>query len=77
MAADRWLLRQRVHRAQELLETTVLSIEEIAAQCGFGTSTNLRQHFASLVHTSPQAYRRAFRVPDGRGSAPRFPAESD
>jgi transcriptional regulator GlxA family with amidase domain len=31
-----WLLRQRVHHAQELLETTDLSIEEISRHCGFG-----------------------------------------
>ncbi|GIG70341.1 GlxA family transcriptional regulator [Phytomonospora endophytica] len=57
----RWLLRQRVHRAQELLETTALSVEEVAASCGFGTAVNLRQHFAGSLHTTPQAYRRAFR----------------
>jgi len=57
----RWLLRQRVHRAQELLETTGLSIEDVAVRCGFGTSISLRQRFAKLVHTTPQAYRRAFR----------------
>ncbi|ADB34557.1 transcriptional regulator, AraC family [Kribbella flavida DSM 17836] len=55
-----WLLRQRVRRAQELLETTSLGIEEIARQCGFGTSINLRQHFVRQVHVSPNGYRRAF-----------------
>lgn len=57
-----WLLRQRVHRAQELLETTDLSVEEISRHCGFGTSIAMRQHFAKHVKTSPTTYRRTFRA---------------
>lgn len=55
-----WLLTQRVRHAQELLETTALSIEEVARDCGFGTAINLRQHFARRVNMSPLSYRRAF-----------------
>lgn len=57
-----WLLRQRVHHAQELLETTDLSVEEISRRCGFGTSIAMRQHFAKHIRTSPMAYRRTFRA---------------
>jgi AraC family transcriptional activator FtrA len=57
-----WLQVQRVRLAQRLLETTDLSIEIVAAQSGFSTSGNLRRHFGQLVHTSPQAYRQAFRT---------------
>ncbi|MET9312827.1 helix-turn-helix domain-containing protein [Kribbella sp. NPDC003505] len=57
-----WLLRQRVHHAQELLETTDLSVEEISRHCGFGTSVAMRQHFAKHIRTSPMAYRRSFRA---------------
>ncbi|GAA4219783.1 GlxA family transcriptional regulator [Actinocatenispora rupis] len=56
-----WLLRQRIHRAQELLETTDLSVEQISRYCGFGTAVAMRQHFARHVRTSPTAYRRSFR----------------
>ncbi|MFI6829469.1 GlxA family transcriptional regulator [Kribbella sp. NPDC050241] len=55
-----WLLTQRVRHAQELLETTALSIEDIARHCGFGTAINLRHHFTRRVNMSPLAYRRAF-----------------
>ncbi|MEV0800651.1 helix-turn-helix domain-containing protein [Kribbella sp. NPDC050281] len=55
-----WLLTQRVRHAQELLETTALSIEDIARHCGFGSAINLRQHFTRRVNMSPLAYRRAF-----------------
>lgn len=60
-----WLLRQRVHRAQELLETTDLSVEAISRHCGFGTSVAMRQHFAKHIRTSPTAYRRTFRPRTG------------
>lgn len=58
----RWLLMQRVRRARELLETTDLSVEEIAVRCGFGNSINLRKHFAVQVQASPHGYRTAFRL---------------
>ena len=47
---------------RRLLETTDLPVELIASRSGFGTATNLRQHFQRLVRTSPHAYRRTFRV---------------
>ncbi len=55
-----WLTRQRVHHAQRLLETTDESVERIAADSGFGSATNLRNHFQRVVHTTPTRYRRAF-----------------
>jgi transcriptional regulator GlxA family with amidase domain len=56
----RWLLMQRVLLAQRLLERTDESVELIASRCGFGTASNLRQHFQRAVGTSPAAYRRTF-----------------
>ena len=56
----RWLNAQRVLRAQELLETTQRSVEEIAALTGFGSATSLRQHFIATNATSPTQYRREF-----------------
>jgi AraC family transcriptional activator FtrA len=58
----RWLLRQRVLLAQRLLETTDLSVERVAAQCGFGTPAGMRVHFQRHVGTSPLAYRRTFQA---------------
>ena len=52
--------RARVRSAQRLLETTRLDVEQVAADCGFGSASVLRQHFAAVVGTSPLAYRRAF-----------------
>lgn len=56
-----WLNSQRVLRAQELLESTELNIDEIAREAGFGHSVLLRHHFTKVLDTSPQSYRRAFR----------------
>lgn len=56
----RWLLHQRVRRAQQLLETSDRPIGWIADTCGFGGAASLRAHFARIVGESPSAYRRAF-----------------
>jgi transcriptional regulator GlxA family with amidase domain len=56
-----WLLRQRVQLAQRLLEVTDLSVEAVAERSGLSTGANLRKHFSRIVHTSPQAYRLAFK----------------
>lgn len=55
-----WLLQARVRRAQYILETTNLSVEQVAQRTGFGSSTSLREHFRRLLGTSPVAYRNAF-----------------
>ncbi len=59
---NRWLIRQRVLLAQRLLESTDQPVEQVASSSGFGTATNLRQHFQRVVRLSPNAYRRTFRT---------------
>ncbi|MER6500377.1 helix-turn-helix domain-containing protein [Streptomyces sp. NPDC001455] len=56
-----WLTRQRVERARQLLESTDLSIDQVARDAGFGTATSLRQHLQAVLGVSPSAYRRTFR----------------
>lgn len=57
-----WLVHQRILRAQRLLETTDLTVEEIAHQVGFSSAVTLRPHFRRVLGTSPQRYRDAFRT---------------
>jgi transcriptional regulator GlxA family with amidase domain len=64
-----WVTRARVHLAQRLLETTDLSIEELAGAVGFGSSAILRERFGGIVGTTPQAYRRSFRTPSAGSMA--------
>ncbi|MGI5271614.1 GlxA family transcriptional regulator [Nonomuraea sp. CA-218870] len=54
-----WLRDQRLDRAEELLETTDLSVEKIAHLVGFGSGGVLRLHFAKRHGVGPHAYRRA------------------
>lgn len=66
-----WVTRQRLVRAQELLERTTAGVDEVARASGFGSASLLRHHFARVLGTSPQAYRRQFALPaDAPGAAP-------
>jgi transcriptional regulator GlxA family with amidase domain len=57
-----WLLTQRIHRAQLLLETTNDSLDTIAVAVGMGTATTLRRQFHRTAGVPPGAYRRTFRA---------------
>jgi transcriptional regulator GlxA family with amidase domain len=56
----RWLTAQRLALARELLESTELTIEDIAVRCGLGSAANLRTHFYRDTATTPSRYRRTF-----------------
>ncbi|MYM85003.1 helix-turn-helix domain-containing protein [Duganella sp. FT50W] len=55
-----WLLGARVRHAQALLETSMLSIQQVGDASGFGSSATFRACFTKLVGTSPHDYRRNF-----------------
>ena len=59
----RWLGQQRVELARDLLETTSLPIDQVAARCGFGTAASMRQHLRAALGVAPSAYRRTFHPP--------------
>jgi transcriptional regulator GlxA family with amidase domain len=56
-----WVTKQRVLRAEQLLEQTDRSVEWIASEVGFGNAATLRHHFTRSRGVSPQQYRRTFR----------------
>ncbi|HYE50065.1 MAG TPA: transcriptional regulator FtrA [Azospirillaceae bacterium] len=58
---SRWLLKQRLARARELLEGSDLPVEHVATECGFGTADTLRRQFRAELGTSPARYRAAFK----------------
>jgi transcriptional regulator GlxA family with amidase domain len=58
----RWLTSQRILVAQQLLEETGETVDVVAERAGFGNATVLRHHFRTWKHTTPHAYRRAFRL---------------
>jgi transcriptional regulator GlxA family with amidase domain len=55
-----WIRTQRLDAARRLLETTDLSVDQVATDCGFGSAVTLRQNFATAFSTSPTEYRRHF-----------------
>ncbi len=54
----RWILNERLLRAQECLANSTLSIDEIAGQTGFGSAASLRHHFRTHFLLSPGQYRK-------------------
>ncbi len=67
----RWLNAQKIVLACRTLETTDLSVTEVAGQSGFTDQSSLWRHFTRQVGLSPLSYRRSFRaqLPNG-GPAP-------
>ncbi|MDH6540357.1 transcriptional regulator GlxA family with amidase domain [Streptomyces sp. SPB4] len=55
-----WVMRARVDLARELLERSERGVEQIAADVGLGTGSNLRLHFQRILGTTPSEYRRTF-----------------
>jgi transcriptional regulator GlxA family with amidase domain len=60
-----WIIRQRVSRARELLESTDLTVDQIAGRVGFVTAASLRQHMHAAIGVAPLAYRRTFQAAAG------------
>lgn len=61
MAFNRWLTEVRLQKGRDLLESSELSIEQIAEQTGYRSATAFRQQFRQKHQISPQAWRREFR----------------
>lgn len=52
-----YLVTRRIRRARELLETTDLSLSDIARASGFADQGHMARHFRSLVGSTPRQYR--------------------
>ncbi|MEU5999576.1 MULTISPECIES: helix-turn-helix domain-containing protein [unclassified Streptomyces] len=67
ISPGQWLAQQRVERARHLLESSDLSVDQVARDAGFGTPQSMRQHLQAALGVTPTAYRRTFRegVPAG------------
>jgi transcriptional regulator GlxA family with amidase domain len=71
VSPGQWLAQQRVERARQLLESTDLSVDQVAREAGFGTAQSMRQHLQAALGVTPTAYRRTFRVGSTSGSGSR------
>ncbi|WP_104523671.1 helix-turn-helix domain-containing protein [Blastococcus atacamensis] len=72
-----WLLGQRLAAAEELLENSDASIEEIARLVGFGTAAGLREQFSRRRGVSPRTYRQTFRSGAAVSAARAAPVQLD
>ncbi|MFF3819690.1 GlxA family transcriptional regulator [Streptomyces bluensis] len=69
VSPGQWLTQQRVERARHLLESSDLSIDQVAHDAGFGTAQSMRQHLQAALGVTPTAYRRTFRAGSGHDRA--------
>lgn len=60
LAPYAWIIRERIERAKELLETSRLPAQRVAERVGMGSAESLRHHFRALVGTTPVQYRARF-----------------
>jgi transcriptional regulator GlxA family with amidase domain len=56
----KWLIAQRIQASLALLESSSLSIEEVASRVGFESSVTYRHHFVRSLRTTPSEYRGCF-----------------
>lgn len=61
MTAGDYLQNQRLHTARELLRTSNLSINEVAAQSGYQDSSYFCARFKKVMGQTPLAYRKSVR----------------
>ncbi len=58
MAPYRYLMQQRVKRAEQLLKQQSVAISTIALDCGFANQTHLTKVFRQMTGTTPKAYQK-------------------
>ena len=62
LSPRKWITQQRVVAARRLLETTDLTIDDVASAVGYSTATSLRRHLTAQLGVAPNAYRQAHHV---------------
>lgn len=60
MSVGEWLSAERLNMAQNLLETTDLSIEQIAEEVGFSSVLTFRDKFKQKFYVTPKQWRKTF-----------------
>jgi AraC-like DNA-binding protein len=67
MPPIRYLRQLRMERAKDLLESSFLSVKEIAYQVGLNDESHFVRDFKSTYGSSPAHYRSQFKNSNGRG----------
>ncbi|WGL29773.1 GlxA family transcriptional regulator [Pectobacterium brasiliense] len=68
MSVGDWLTTERLHRSQELLEITRLSVEQVSDKVGFQSVITFRQIFRERTGVSPSDWRKTFRGTNDEGN---------
>jgi AraC family transcriptional regulator len=58
IAPYQYLMQQRVERAKQLLKQQVISISDIALDCGFANQTHLTKVSRRMTGMTPKAYQK-------------------
>ena len=53
----KYVIQQRVAKAKKLIESSKLSLADIAYECGFSSQSQMTQHFRKCVGITPKVYR--------------------
>lgn len=61
MSIGEWITTERLRRSQMLLESSELTVEQVAEQSGFQSSITFRQIFREKLGVSPVEWRKTFR----------------
>lgn len=62
VSVGNWIIAERLRRSQLLLESSNLTIEQIAEKVGFQSAITYRQHFKLKYNVSPSEWRKTFQV---------------
>ena len=71
LSPRQYVAEARINRAQSLMESTALSLGDIARRCGYPSETAMRYAFARALEVTPREYRKSFghSLPSGRSAA--------
>ena len=58
-----WITQRRVEHARRLLETSDLTIDQVARALGFSDPGVLRRHFSTRLGVTPGTFRRNYPLP--------------
>jgi len=60
LSPQQYIAQARINRAQVLMESTSLSLGDIARRCGYRSATAMRYAFVKTLEVTPREYRRTF-----------------
>lgn len=63
LTPQHYIAQARINKAQSLMESTALSLGDIARRCGYRSENAMRYAFAKALEVTPREYRKTFGNP--------------